>query len=285
MNQLLTEISTFVSFPLPVISTGVTCFMILTYISSIFSPNIISNWSLSPNSLLNGNTTSLTTFPLIHVNFLHLLSNIIVLYHPLSQFENSHGSLHTALLLNTLGAITGIAFTIISLILNYIGIESDDSLNVSILGSSGWAFTFLTINCCYNSINNPYTTIYNTHYNVPTIFLPLIYLIISFILVPSSSFLGHFVSIILGVLIFKNYIAFLAIPPFNLLGKIENLNIFKYSIESIFPIELFKWTWENDVKEIRYQLTDFNNPNPILPTHNEQNSGEKLGTNKNLETN
>lgn len=268
--------------PLPVITTGVCGFMVLTYIFSIFNGSLLKNWSLSVNSLIVDHKTSvLNTYPLVHISFIHLFFNLIVLYTVLSEFEITHGSLHTAITLNTLGAVTGIAYSITILIFKYLNLTTDSSLESHILGSSGWVFAFLTVHSCYKSIKYPSTNIYNS-YNVPTIFIPLFYLIVSSILVPNSSFLGHLISIILGFLIYLNIFSLLTIPPFKILDKIENLTIFKNSIENIFPSDYFTWTFESEVKNSRYQESNFKNIS--LPMHHENSNiptsgGEKLGTN------
>lgn len=281
--------------PFAVISTGVCGFMVLTYIFSIFNSQLTINWSLSPNSLIQDfDTIRLNTFPLVHISFLHLFFNLIVLYYPLSEFEITHGSLHTAIILNTLGAVTGIAYTITSYILVKLKLSDESILNTFILGSSGWAFTFLTVNSCYKSINHPATRLFNS-FNIPTILVPLFYLVFSMILLPNSSFLGHLISVILGILIFKNIFSLITIPPFQILDKIESLEIFKYSIKSIFPPEYFIWTWENEVKSSRYLESEFhgiglplhhgNLPNTsnteatTAPVPQFEGQGDKLGTN------
>lgn len=258
--------------------------MVLTYLFSFFNPSLIESWSFAPNNIiLNYDPSSLNTFPLIHISIFHLFFNLIVLYYPLSEFEASHGSLHTAIILNTLGAVTGIAYTIINFIFVYLNLADATILDSHILGSSGWVFTFLTVDSCYKSINYPTTNLYNS-YNIPTIFIPLFYLVISTILIPSSSFLGHLISIICGFLIFKNIFSLITIPPFNILDKIEALQIFKTAIDSIFPSTYFLWTWEHEVKSSRYNDSHLNNfglpvhhasgePDQVFNSH-----GEKLGT-------
>lgn len=275
--------------PYPVISTGVCGFMVLTWLATFFNNNIINNWSFSPNCLLNNfETYRFNTFPLVHLNFLHLFFNLITLYYPLSEFEKSHGSLHTAIILNTLGAVTAIAYTITSYILVYLNLSDENILNISILGSSGWVFTFLTVHCCYRSINQSLILINHFNINIPTLYLPLIYLLVSSILIPNSSFIGHLISIVLGVLIFKKVVSLITIPPFNILDKIDNLKIFKNAIEIIFPSEIFVWTSESSVKSSRYSNSNF--VTSELPLHHQQidqqiptpsfeGTGDKLGSN------
>lgn len=266
--------------PFPVITTGLTVFIVLTYVFSVFNQTLVENWALSPASLVvNHEFSRLTTYPLIHAGFFHIFSNVIVLYYPLADFEKAHGSLHTAIVVNTLGAVLGIAYTIITYILVYIGFESDETTNTFVLGSSGWVFTFITVAACHRAMVQHSIMIHT--YSIPTLFIPLIYLVLSAILIPSSSFLGHLVSIILGVIIFKKIFSLLTIPPFKILDKIESLEIFKYAIDSIFPSEYFVWTWEADIQSSRYGQNEI-----VLPLSNDDvtnRGGVKLGSN--LESN
>ena len=296
MRQHLQQVLDIIPRPLPVISSGVCGFLVLAYLASLFNPALLENWALSATTLAEFQTHRLNTYPLIHTSLLHLLSNLFVLYVPLASFEVTHGSLHTAVLLNTLGAITGIAYTITTHILVYLGIDTPDVLDTYILGSSGWAFSFVTIHALTTSIRTPMTkfAIASSPYSIPTVFIPIIYLIISWVIVPNSSFLGHFISIICGFLVFKNLIAVLAIPPFRIFQRIESLKIFKWGVGILFPSEYFVWTWESEVASSRYQVTDFNagpdaSAGLVLPTHHAaspaptpvpsfQGGGDKLGS-------
>ncbi|KGK40746.1 hypothetical protein CAS74_004913 [Pichia kudriavzevii] len=290
-SNLATFVSVFNRYaprpPLAVISTGVIGFFWLTYLFSWINPSLLSSWAFSPNKLVQHyDPSTFTTYPLIHSGFFHVLFNSMALYYPLSEYEVSHGSLHTALVINTLGAILAITITVISIILVHLGLESPDCMDNLYLGSSGWVFTFITVSCCHRSINDPYTVLFN-HYNVPTVFIPLVYLLLSAFLFPSSSFIGHLVSIILGFLIFKKIIALLTIPPFQILNKIESLSVFHNAIEAIFPKDIFVWTWENEVLSSRYTVSDFSTPLG-LPLHHGnvdattqppfKGPGEKLGS-------
>ena len=243
--------------PLAVISTGVCIFMFGTYVYSLFDPQFVQTWALSPNSLIVAhNGVLLNAYPLVHESLVHLLFNVLVLHHTLSEFEVTHGSLHTAIILNTLGAVTGIAYTITEYILVQLGLANEAILDTAILGSSGWVFAFITAHCCLKSISSPTTNIYAS-YNIPTLLVPLFYLAVSAILVPSSSFLGHLISIILGVLIFKDFFSMITIPPFQVLDRIERLAIFKWGIKTLFPADYFVWTWEHEVKSSRYLESNF----------------------------
>lgn len=255
--------------PYPVITSGIILFLIFAYIFSHINTSLLHSWALSPNLLFARELHRLNTYPLVHANFLHLFFNLIVLYTPLAEFEITHGSLHTAIVVNTLGAVTGIAYSITTYILIQLKLESIDALDKMILGSSGFVFAFLTVLSCKKSQIQPNTQIFA--YSIPTVFIPLVYLVISAILVPNSSFLGHLISIIIGVLIHHGIFALITIPPFQILHKIESISLFKSAIDSIFPHEYFIWTWEADVADNRY------NENVIhLPIYEE---GQRVGTN------
>lgn len=254
--------------PYPVITTGIVLFLIFAYFFSHINTSLLQSWALSPNLLFAKELHRLNTYPLVHANFLHLFFNLIVLYSPLAEFEVSHGSLHTAIVVNTLGAVTAIAYSITTYILIQLSLESKLALDTLILGSSGFVFAFLTVSSCKKSQSYPNTQIFA--YSIPTVLIPLIYLVISAVLVPNSSFLGHLISIIIGILIHNGIFALITIPPFQILNKIESLQLFKSAIESIFPHEYFIWTWESDVADTRYKDNIIQ-----LPIYEE---GQRVGT-------
>mgnify|MGYP003365345881 CR=1 FL=1 len=262
--------------PLAVISTGVCAFMCGTYVYSLFNTQFVQSWALSPNSLIvEHKGVLLNAYPLVHESLVHLLFNVMVLHHTLSEFEVSHGSLHTAIILNTLGAVTGIAYTITEYILVQLGLANAAILDTAILGSSGWVFAFITAHCCLKSITSPTTNIYAS-YNIPTLLVPLFYLAVSAVLVPNSSFLGHLISIILGVLIFKDFFSLITIPPFQALDRIERLAIFKWGIRTFFPADYFVWSWEHEVKSSRYLESNFHSVS--LPLHHGIGPGASTAT-------
>lgn len=254
--------------PVPVITTGINLFLILAYLFSHINPSLLEAWALSPNQLINKEFPRLNTYPLVHSNFLHLFFNLLVLYTPLADFEIHHGSLHTAIVVNTLGAVTGIAYTITTYILVKLNLEAPQALATMILGSSGFAFAFLTVSCCKKSQSQPNIQLFA--YTIPTLFIPLVYLVTSALIMPNSSFLGHLISIIIGLLIFHGIFALITIPPFKILQKIESIPLFSYAIDSIFPQEYFVWTWEHSVVDSRYKGDTIQ-----LPLHEE---GQRVGT-------
>lgn len=237
--------------PVPVITTGICLFLVLAYIFSHINTELLQSWALSPTLLFQFELPRLNTYPLVHSSFLHLFFNLIVLYYPLAEFELSHGSLHTALVVNTLGAVTGIAYSITTFILVQLHLTNSDSMDTLILGSSGFVFTFLTVSCLKKSQSTPESQLFT--YKFPTVLIPLIYLVVSALLVPNSSFLGHLISIIIGFIIHYGIFALITIPPFQILQKIESLPIFKNVVEIVFPSEYFIWIWEHDVVDVRYK--------------------------------
>ncbi|ODQ44913.1 hypothetical protein PICMEDRAFT_73718 [Pichia membranifaciens NRRL Y-2026] len=238
--------------------------------------DFVQSWALSPNSLIvEHKGVLLNAYPLVHESLVHLLFNVMVLHHTLSEFEVSHGSLHTAIILNTLGVVTGIAYTITEYILVQLGLANAAILDTAILGSSGWVFAFITAHCCLKSITSPTTNIYAS-YNIPTLLVPLFYLAVSAVLVPNSSFLGHLISIILGVLIFKDFFSLITIPPFQALDRIERLAIFKWGIRTFFPADYFVWSWEHEVKSSRYLESNFHSVS--LPLHHGIGPGASTAT-------
>lgn len=237
---------------LPIISTGITLFLLIVYLLELKIDQLTINWALNPTLILQFELSRLTTYPLVHFSPLHLVFNMLSLWPSLAAFEMAHGSLHTAIVLNTTGAVTGVIYTIISLILN---IDADSYIG----GASGWCFIFITVDCLVKSVEMANIEIYNG-VSIPTKLLPFVYLVLSQVIVPSSSFLGHLVALIVGFLVFKGYLGPLCSPPFKVVEKIEKSGPFKklLSLKEYFvfgEVPLFVWIYETECVDKRYKNT------------------------------
>ncbi|OWB60836.1 hypothetical protein B5S29_g1719 [[Candida] boidinii] len=195
----------------PALSAGLVVFLTLVYIYSSTHPEIIEKYSLAPSDLLSFKLNNLSTYPLFHENFFHLLFNVVSLYKPLSQYERFNGTVHTGIVLNTLAALTGVAYSLIGFIFYP---------NIKILGSSGWCFAFFAFYSYYESFHKPSIKI-SSNIEIPTTLTPFIILIIMGFLVPNSSFIGHLISIFFGFLLASGPIEKITEPPFEIVQKIE----------------------------------------------------------------
>lgn len=265
--------------PLPIISTGITLFCVIIYVVQLYSTDLTTNWALNPSDVVQLQLNRLTTYPLIHFNPTHLVFNLLALWPVLAVFERVHGSLHTAIVLNTTGAITGVIYVLLTWIFG-------GDMDVYIAGASGWCFTFITVACLHKSLDSPIITLYEG-ISIPTAILPFCYLLLSQLLVPSSSLLGHLIGIFVGFAVYYGVLGPLTTPPFKVLEKIENWRPFLklLSIKDLFSVEgepLFVWIYERESVDKRYQQKLNLNTTTILPlsqTQTVNQQGQVLGSN------
>ncbi|GMG40347.1 unnamed protein product [Ambrosiozyma monospora] len=59
--------------------------------------------------------------------------------------------------------------------------------------------------------------------NIPTLAAPFVFLFLIALLVPNSSFIGHFISIVIGFIMANGYLAAFCNPPFKIVLRIEKL--------------------------------------------------------------
>lgn len=234
---------------LPIISTGMCLFLVGVFVCQLSFAGLTSSWGLSPQLLADFELSRLTTYPLIHFSPLHLVFNLVALWPVLATFERSHGSIHTAIVMNTTGAITGVVYSLVCLLT---GISTE----VLIGGASGWCFTFLTVDCMTRAVETPSVDVGG--YKVPTRALPAAYLVLSAIVMPSSSFLGHLVALGVGLAVYRGILGPLCSPPFKIVERIEKWTPFRalVGLKDHFVLDgapLFEWVSEEEAVEGRYK--------------------------------
>lgn len=153
----------------------------------------------------------MNTFPLIHVNFLHALMNVLALTPLMERFESEYGTL------TSLAMFFGPLTTIPALL--YIFVERAILRgNTTVMGASIWVFLLLGMEAIRTYKTNPHLVI-GTH-QVPTWTTPLVMILVVAALVPSTSLLGHLSGVSVGYLFGLGYLKFLA-PPEKALRWIE----------------------------------------------------------------
>ncbi|OAL35785.1 hypothetical protein AYO20_04935 [Fonsecaea nubica] len=173
--------------------------------------SVIKWGSLEPKEINLGSMYRLNTFVLIHTGFWHMLINTICLMPLLERFEAEFGTLNSiALFMGPLGQIPAVLYLIMD------GVILRD--NTPVLGSSIWVFLLLAAEAIKTYRANPYLEIGDQ--KIPTWISPLVILVVTSILIPSASFLGHLSGCITGYLWGLGYIRFLA-PPEKVLRWIE----------------------------------------------------------------
>lgn len=145
----------------------------------------------------------MSNYPLGHTSLLHLILNVVALYHPLANFELKHGTVYTGIVLNILAMATAIPFCFVGIVF---------FRNTHVIGASGWVFSFAAYFAHKESKTNAVYKI-NSNFAVPTLYLPVIFLFVTAILVPNSSFWGHLFGLLAGYLLAFGYLDKFISPP------------------------------------------------------------------------
>lgn len=105
MSGMLPLIQPFIngmkSFPPPALTSGLTVFMAIIYVISLAIPSLSESWSLQSTALTNFELGRLSTFPMVHINLIHLLMNSWALVPLLRTFESINGTVRTGIVLNS----------------------------------------------------------------------------------------------------------------------------------------------------------------------------------------
>ncbi|KIX00970.1 uncharacterized protein Z518_10036 [Rhinocladiella mackenziei CBS 650.93] len=172
----------------------------------------VTQWgSLDPKEVGLGSMYRFNTFALIHMGFWHMLMDTMCLVPLLERFEAEWGTLNSvALFLGPLGQIPAGLYLLLD------GVILKD--NTPVLGASIWVFLLLSAEAVKTYKENPYIEI--SGQKIPTWIWPLAILVVTSVLIPNTSFLGHLSGSVTGYLWGLGYIRFLA-PPEKALRWIE----------------------------------------------------------------
>ncbi|KAH8193596.1 hypothetical protein TruAng_012238 [Truncatella angustata] len=164
----------------------------------------------------------INTFPLIHLNFFHMIFNVLALAPLLERFESEYGTLTSlAMFFGPLTTIPAVLYVIIE--------RAILRSNTAVMGASLWVFLLLGVEAIRTYRTNPYLILGTLH--VPTWTTPLVLTLVTKALVPSSSLLGHLCGVAVGYLFGLGYLKFLAPPEkalrwvegrLNLLGRLPH---------------------------------------------------------------
>lgn len=184
------------------LALGLLVFLTIIFTLSFFT-NILEDIALEPKALFYLNLNRLLNYPLGHVSLLHLLLNIAALYGPLSRFEMTHGTVYTGIVLNVLAMATAVPFCLVGIVF---------FRNVKVLGASAWVFSFAAYFAHIKSKSQPVVRI-NLNFSIPTLYSPVLFLLLVTILIPGSSFWGHLFGLIAGYLLAFKKLDRLVQPP------------------------------------------------------------------------
>ncbi|CDR44024.1 CYFA0S13e01794g1_1 [Cyberlindnera fabianii] len=220
----------------PALSIGLPIFLTLIYIAN-FVVDINAHISLSPSSLFNLDLNRLSFYQVGHLGLLHLLFNIFGLLPMICRFERTHGTVYTGVMLNLFAVFAAIPYCTIGYFLT----------SASVLGSSGWFFSFLAYFAYEESKVKPTIQLTPTH-TFPTLFIPFVTLLVIGILMPGSSLLGHLFGLLVGYAYSFGYMNKL-VPPSWIIEKIEEK---ADGLIQLIP-SMFIYYKEVDAKHIRQQ--------------------------------
>ncbi|KAF2862203.1 hypothetical protein K470DRAFT_213523 [Piedraia hortae CBS 480.64] len=198
-------------FRIPLATRLIILLITVFYIATVFVPWLRQWGALVPHEISLSTLYRLNTFPLLHRDFVHFLSNILVLVPLLDRFEQEHGTMVTlALFTGQFGLLPGGLYTLLE--------RHVFRLDSSAIGASVWVFLLLSYEAVRTSKTHPHLVIMN--YKIPTWITPLAPLLLISFLIPHSSFLGHSCGAVVGYVWGLGYIRFLA-PPDKVLRWLE----------------------------------------------------------------
>ncbi|KAH6989447.1 rhomboid family protein [Ilyonectria robusta] len=177
----------------------------------------LQKWgALIPDQISITAAYRLSTFPLIHLNFIHALLNVLALTPLMERFEAEYGTLTTlALFFGPLTTIPGVLYVVIE--------RAILRANSEVVGASLWVFLLLGMEAIRTYKTNPYLVIGTVH--IPTWTTPLLLILVVAALVPRTSFLGHLCGVIVGYAAGFGYVKFLAPPEWALRWIESRLNL------------------------------------------------------------
>ncbi|KAK9794287.1 putative Rhomboid family protein [Seiridium cardinale] len=199
-------------FRLPLFTRAMVLIIVVLWLVGIQSAWDLRQWgALIPDQISITTAYRINTFPLIHLNFLHTLFNVLALAPLLERFESEYGTLTSlAMFFGPLTTIPAVLYVLIE--------RAVLRSNTTVMGASLWVFLLLAVEAIRTYRANPYLVIGTVH--VPTWTTPLVLVLVTAALVPSSSLLGHLCGVAVGYLFGLGYLKFLA-PPEKALRWIE----------------------------------------------------------------
>lgn len=243
--------------PLSGLSTGLSIFLTLLFVINFTIYPLNDHIVLKTDSLFTFDLNRISLYPLAHLSVIHLLFNVLSLFTPLTLFERTHGTLYTGVILNLLAVFTGIIYCLVG----YVFFP-----NVEVGGASGWCFSFFGYFAVKESRIRPSTAI-TSSISFPTLYVPVLLLLIIGVVAPGSSFAGHSIGLALGYFMgFKEDWVMKITPPSSILKKIENradplINMIPFGI---------KYYREAEVERSNEYTSLYESGESSLPLHNSE---------------
>lgn len=251
----------------PALTVGLVIFTFLLLVYDVSLDFSLSyKFALYPDAPLSFDLNRLSFYLLFHQGLFHWALNIASLVFPLALFEQKHGTIHTGITLNLLAVITGLQFCIVG---HFLYPETH------VIGLSGVVFSFISYIAFNEHKYNPILyqfKVASYDVDVPTLYGPFIYLIVTSIIFPGSAFFGHLFGITTGFMLGAGYIKPLY-PPVKIVLFIED----KLARPIAKLNQIVHWVHEKDAQSSRSVVyepllsTDPEAPRPSNPFPGEGN--------------
>lgn len=202
---------------IPLFTRAIALIIVLLWVVGTQSVWDLRKWgALIPSELNFATAYRLSTFPLIHLNIIHAILNLLALVPLLERFEGEYGTLTTlALFFGPLTQIPAVLYVIIEKVV-FRG-------NTGVMGASMWVFLLLAMESVRTYKTNPYFII--STYHIPTWTTPLFMCLFVAALIPGTSLLGHLCGVGAGYIAGLGYVKFLAPPEWALRWIESRLNL------------------------------------------------------------
>ena len=196
--------------PIPALSAGLVIFTFLLLLWDTYKKTALSEkFRLYPSAPFELNLNCLSFYLLFHESFLHWIFAVIVLFIPMANFEKSHGTVYTGIVLNVLTVVSGLQYCIVGYFLYPVSV---------VVGLSGAAVFFATY-MAYEELSHvplKYTfeiSDLTTLGDLPTYLLLSCLSLLFYLPVATASLIWlNFASIVSGCLLISRKISYLT-PP------------------------------------------------------------------------
>ncbi|KAF2869023.1 hypothetical protein BDV95DRAFT_109902 [Massariosphaeria phaeospora] len=196
---------------LPLCTRLLLAAMVGLWIAAIPFPWLREWARLDPDKMDFTQMHRLNLFPIMHLNFLHLIFNMLAVTPLIERFEAEYGTLVTlALFTGPFGTLPGGIYVLLEKFVL--------RTNTSVMGASIWVFLLLASEAMKTSKTNPNFSI--GPYKIPTWTTPLILVLLTSFVVPNVSLVGHLCGAGIGYLWASGYIKFL-VPHEKILRWLE----------------------------------------------------------------
>ena len=212
----------------PALTVGLPVFTFVLVLIDFVTGNAVSNaFALYAGAIFKLELNRISMYPLAHTGIFHWFVNVISLSPLLARFEKVHGTVYTGITLNLLAVSTALIYSLLAGII---------SPSTRVEGLSAICFLFLEFYALKEQSYYPIAFQWGDRYRLPTKYSAFVVLIITFILVPNSSLLGHLAGIGSGYLLAENYLKILY-PPRKVILFIEDK--LELLIAKLLPIVVY----------------------------------------------